>query len=171
MATNPLGTWGNEINNSWSLLLCTQFVGIISWRREEIFNEIMLFHYTTYIATPGTRTPAPGIMKITILVDPSLWNITIYPVCLTYAWERTLDQNNYCTDAVGWPSNFKILLDGQSTIECRIADVERFIVGLTSNILPTAWPVANFAKARSGSVKLHDVWFLHKTKYIWYKLF
>ena len=36
---------------------------------------------------PNTRTPVPGIMKLTILVDPFLVNITIYLVCLICAWE------------------------------------------------------------------------------------
>ena len=34
------------------------------------------------------RTPAPGVMKFTILEDPSLFIITIYLVCLFYAWEK-----------------------------------------------------------------------------------
>ena len=51
-----------------------------------------------YIATPDTRTHAPGVIKITTLIDPYLFNITIYPVCLTCAWQRTLKHDNYCTD-------------------------------------------------------------------------
>ena len=41
----------------------------------------------TYMATPKIGTPALGVMKFTILVDPSLVIITIYLVCLIYAWE------------------------------------------------------------------------------------
>ena len=33
------------------------------------------------MARPSTRTPAPGVMKLTILVDRSLVIITIYVVC------------------------------------------------------------------------------------------
>ena len=36
----------------------------------------------------STRTPAPGVMKFTILVDPSLVIITTYLVCLINAWEQ-----------------------------------------------------------------------------------
>ena len=36
---------------------------------------------------PSTRTPAPGFMKLTILVDSSLVIITTYLVRLINAWE------------------------------------------------------------------------------------
>ena len=36
---------------------------------------------------PNIRTPALGVLKFTILVDPSLVIIIIYLVCLIYAWE------------------------------------------------------------------------------------
>ena len=39
-----------------------------------------------YMAIPSARTPAPGVMKFTILVDPSLVIITKNIVCLIYAW-------------------------------------------------------------------------------------
>ena len=42
----------------------------------------------TYMATPCTRTPAPGVMKFTIFIDPSLVIITTYLVFLIYAWEK-----------------------------------------------------------------------------------
>ena len=43
---------------------------------EKIFKEIMHFHYMTYMAT------APGVMKFTILVDPSLSSyLYTYFVC------------------------------------------------------------------------------------------
>ena len=42
------------------------------------FKEIMHFHYITDIwPHPSARTPAPGVMKVTILVDPSFVIITI----------------------------------------------------------------------------------------------
>ena len=37
---------------------------------KKIIKEIMHFHYM--YMTYSTRTPAPGVMKFTILVDPSL---------------------------------------------------------------------------------------------------
>ena len=37
--------------------------------------------------SPSFRTPTPGVMKFTILVDPSLVIITIYLDCLINAWE------------------------------------------------------------------------------------
>ena len=37
---------------------------------------------------PSTRAPAPGVMKLTILVEPSLVIITAYLVCLIYVWEK-----------------------------------------------------------------------------------
>ena len=39
------------------------------------------------MATPNILIPALGVMKFTILVDPSLDIITIYLVCLIYAWK------------------------------------------------------------------------------------
>ena len=44
----------------------------------------------TYIARlqHNIRTPSPGVMKFTILVDPSLVIITLHLVCLFYAWEK-----------------------------------------------------------------------------------
>ena len=45
----------------------------------------MHFHYMTYIRPrPSTRTPAPGVMKFSILVDPPLVIITILSVCLLW---------------------------------------------------------------------------------------
>ena len=55
---------------------------------KKILKEIMHFHYMTCIMPhPSTRTPAPGVMKFTILADPSLVIINIYLVCLIYSWE------------------------------------------------------------------------------------
>ena len=50
--------------------------------KKKIFTEIMHVHYMTYLAT---RTPALGVMKFTILIDLSLFIITIYFVCLINA--------------------------------------------------------------------------------------
>ena len=36
---------------------------------------------------PNIRTSAMGVLKFTILIDPSLVIIMIYLVCLIYAWE------------------------------------------------------------------------------------
>ena len=49
----------------------------------------MHFHYMTPRPCPSTRTPALGVMKLKILVDPALVPviITIYSVCLIYAKE------------------------------------------------------------------------------------
>ena len=41
----------------------------------------------TYMASPNIRTSAMGVLKFTILVDPSLVIIIIFLVCLIYAWE------------------------------------------------------------------------------------
>ena len=41
----------------------------------------------TYMATPYTRIPQPGVMKFTILVDPSFVIITLHLDCLIYALE------------------------------------------------------------------------------------
>ena len=42
--------------------------------------------YRTYGHTLH-KTAAPGVMKVTILVDPYLVIITTYLYCLIYAWE------------------------------------------------------------------------------------
>ena len=46
---------------------------------------------------PSTRTPAPGFMKLIILVDPSYVIITTYSVRLINAWElrRFLKKNQF----------------------------------------------------------------------------
>ena len=41
----------------------------------------------TYMATTNIRTPALGVMKFTILLDPSFVIITLYLICLIDAWE------------------------------------------------------------------------------------
>ena len=54
---------------------------------KQIFTKLMHFHHMTYMATPKHKNPCAGGHEITILVDPSLVIITIYLVCLIYAWE------------------------------------------------------------------------------------
>ena len=39
--------------------------------RGENLKDIMYFHHMTYMATSIPRTPAPGVLKFTVLVDPS----------------------------------------------------------------------------------------------------
>ena len=57
--------------------------------KKKIVKEIMHFYCMTYMTTPQhIKTPAPGVMKFTILVDPSLVIITKYLVCLINAWEQ-----------------------------------------------------------------------------------
>ena len=43
---------------------------------KKIFKEIIQFLYMSYMDTTSTITPAPGVMKFTILIDPSLIIIT-----------------------------------------------------------------------------------------------
>ena len=47
----------------------------------------IIIHTGNFNHPPHVLPPAPGVMKFTILVDPSLVIITIYLVCLIYAWE------------------------------------------------------------------------------------
>ena len=58
--------------------------------KKKVFKEIMHFHYMTYMATPQHKNPCPGVMKVTISVDPSLVmvTITIHLVCLNHAPEQ-----------------------------------------------------------------------------------
>ena len=48
--------------------------------------EKMHFHYMTYGHALAQEPLPRGFMKVTILVDPSLVIITMYIVCLIYAW-------------------------------------------------------------------------------------
>ena len=62
-----------------SIPLQTMCCMLIEWK-------IMHFHcHDLHWPCPSIRTPAPGIMKLTILVDPSLVIITTYLVCLINA--------------------------------------------------------------------------------------
>ena len=44
------------------------------------FKEMMHFHYNLYLNTIAQKPAAPGVMKFTIWIDPSLDIINIYPV-------------------------------------------------------------------------------------------
>ena len=62
----------------WSSYLYTYFFCCMLLTREEDFKRNNAFHYMTYMATPLHKNPCPGVMKFTVLVDPSLVIITIY---------------------------------------------------------------------------------------------
>ena len=52
---------------------------------KKIFKEVIYSHWLIW-PCPSLRTPAQGVMKVMILVDPSLVIYTIYIVCLIYDW-------------------------------------------------------------------------------------
>ena len=56
--------------------------------KKKIFKEKMHFHYMTHMVTPQQKNPCPGVMKFTILIDPSLVTITIHFDCLNHAPEQ-----------------------------------------------------------------------------------
>ena len=43
---------------------------------KKIFKEMVHFNYMIYMATTKHKNPCPGVMKFSILVDPSLVIIT-----------------------------------------------------------------------------------------------
>ena len=56
---------------------------LIDAKEEKRSGEDMLhFHYITYLSTPQHNIPAPGMIKFTILLDPSLVIISILSVWL-----------------------------------------------------------------------------------------
>ena len=55
---------------------------------KKIFKEIIFTIYKLVWPHPRARTPAQGVIKFTILVDPSLVISTLYLVCLIFAWEK-----------------------------------------------------------------------------------
>ena len=57
--------------------------------KKKIFKEKNAF--SLYDLHPGTRTPAPGVMKFTIFVEPSLVIISTYLVYLIHALIITID--------------------------------------------------------------------------------
>ena len=90
------------------MLIITQLVCPIPSSREEDFNKVAHIHYLTYMVMPQHKNVIHGHkfyysgrpfhgnnyyllkfhdMELTILVDPSVVIITIYLVCLIYAWE------------------------------------------------------------------------------------
>ena len=54
--------------------------------KKRILKEIMHFHCMTYMAYPSTRAPAPEVMKLTFLVDPSFGHyyhiLNLFDLCL-----------------------------------------------------------------------------------------
>ena len=54
---------------------------------ERIFKEIIFSLHDLQGLTLAQKPSIPGVMKFTILVDPSLVIITSSLVCLIYAWE------------------------------------------------------------------------------------
>ena len=69
--------WGHEIYNFSRSFLghhkYTLSLSVLCLQAEKKFlKEIMHFHYVNIWTRPCTRTPAPGVMKFTILIDPSL---------------------------------------------------------------------------------------------------
>ena len=74
-----------------SLVIITEYLVCLinAWeQRRKILKKRMQFHYMTLWPRPCTRTPAPEVMKFTILVDLSFVIISTYLVCLIYAWEQ-----------------------------------------------------------------------------------
>ena len=72
---------GHEINN-FGKLPWPSLSDLCLSEGKKILAEIMQFPYMTYMAMPKQRTPAQGVMKFTILVDPSMVIITIYRIPL-----------------------------------------------------------------------------------------
>ena len=56
------------------------------WRKEDFLRNNAFSLYDIYGHTLVQETPAPGVMKIIIWIDPSLVIIIIYLVCLIHAW-------------------------------------------------------------------------------------
>ena len=57
--------------------------------RSILKEKILHNHYNDLYghALASSETPAPGVMIFTNLVNPSFGIITIYLVCIIYAWE------------------------------------------------------------------------------------
>ena len=77
---------------SWNLHFCRPFLGYHystlnlsdlcqGVEKKILKKEIMHFHYISYMAMPSTRTHESGVMKFTILVDPSLDIIGLSEPC------------------------------------------------------------------------------------------
>ena len=67
------------------VIITTYFVCLIYSLGKRIFLKKQ---FMTYMATPKHNIPAPGVMKLTIQVDPSLVIITISLVYLNHAPEQ-----------------------------------------------------------------------------------
>ena len=89
LAKNPFPR-GHEIYNFGRPFLghltCILTLSVLCLGEEKIFKEIVHFHYITFIDMTRHKSPYPGVMKITILVDTSSGILTLYLVCLLYAW-------------------------------------------------------------------------------------
>ena len=83
---------GHEIYNFGldpsSVIITIHFSALCLGVEKNIFKEIMNFH-------PIRKPPVLGVMKFTILVDPSLVIMTLYLVCLKYAWEKRFQKKSF----------------------------------------------------------------------------
>ena len=61
-----------------SLLIITQLVCPMPRSDIQIYNEIKHFYYMIYVVSPQHNISTPGVMKLTIFVDPPSPIITIY---------------------------------------------------------------------------------------------
>ena len=67
-----------------SLVIITMYLVCLNHAKDQ--RRIMHFYLMTYMATPQHKIPSLGVMKFTILVDHYLVIMTIYYVCLIFAW-------------------------------------------------------------------------------------
>ena len=75
---------------------------IYAWEQRRRFlkrDVFLIYELLVYGRPPSTRTPAPGVMKFTILVDTSLVIIIIHLVCLNHVPEQRRKFYPYPTDA------------------------------------------------------------------------
>ena len=82
---NEIYNFGRPFFDHYSCLI-NMFVLCLG-EENTILNEIMHFHYMTYMATPQHKNPCPGGHEIIYLVDPSLVIITLVLVCMDHAPE------------------------------------------------------------------------------------
>ena len=90
----------------------------------------MHFHYITHMATAQHQNPCPGVMKFTILVNPSLVIITLYLVYLNYAWEyrRRFVRNNAF-------SSYNLYICPRSSIRTHAPGVMKYTIQVDSSLL------------------------------------
>ena len=60
---------------------------LCSAAEKKILEEMIQFHYMTYMVAPQHKNPCPGDHEIYNLIDHSLLVITLYLVCLKYTRE------------------------------------------------------------------------------------